>query len=109
MIRRLFDRVQDPALNWPAAPRRLSLTWYPSVPGDRGNSPHGTARSRTPRNLRAGRWRALRQIERDLADSNPGLEALFFSFTQQAQSQKMPRVEKVRSKPLRLLARLRAT
>jgi hypothetical protein len=38
---------------------------------------------------------------------DPGLEALFFSFTQQAESRQRPRVEKVRSKPLRLLARLR--
>jgi hypothetical protein len=38
---------------------------------------------------------------------DPGLEALFFSFTQQAEGRQMPLVEKVRSKPLRLLARLR--
>jgi hypothetical protein len=83
------------------------MTWHPIIPGDGGDSPHRRARSRTPRSLRAGRWRALRQIERDLVELYPGLEALFFSFTQQAESQQMPRVEKVRSKPIRLLARLR--
>jgi hypothetical protein len=83
------------------------MTWHPIIPGDGGDSPHCRAHSRTPRNLRAGRWRALRQIERDLVELDPGLEALFFSFTQQAESRQRPRVEKVRSKPLRLLARLR--
>jgi hypothetical protein len=83
------------------------MTWHPIITGDGGDSPPCRARSRTPRNLRAGRWRALRQIERDLVELDPGLEALFFSFTQQAESRQMPRVEKVRSKPLRLLARLR--
>jgi hypothetical protein len=83
------------------------MTWYPIIPGDGCDSPHCRARSRTPRNLRAGRWRALRQIERDLVELDPGLEALFLSFTQQAESRRMPRAEKVRSKPLRLLARLR--
>jgi hypothetical protein len=83
------------------------MNWYPIIPGDGGDSPHCRARSRAPRNLRAGRWRALRQIERDLVELDPGLEALFFSFTQQAEGRQMPRVEKVRSKPLRLLARLR--
>ena len=84
------------------------MTWHPIIPGDDGDSPHCRARSRTPRHLRAGRWRALRQIERDLVELDTGLEALFFSFTQQAESRQMPRVEKVRSKPLRLLARLRS-
>jgi len=56
---------------------------------------------------RARQWQALRQIERDLADWYPGLDALFFAFTQQVQRQQMPRVEKVRTKPFRLLARLR--
>jgi hypothetical protein len=57
-------------------------------------------------NLRPGRWRALHGIERDLADGDPCLHALFFWFTQEAGGEEMPRVERVRAKPLRLLARL---
>jgi hypothetical protein len=51
------------------------------------------------------RWRrALRAIERDLADSDPGLEEFFFQFALLARGQKVPRVEKVRVWPARWIA-----
>jgi hypothetical protein len=56
--------------------------------------------------LRLGRRRALRDIARDLADSDPRLDELFFSFTQLASGGKTPRAEKIRSTPLRLIARM---
>jgi hypothetical protein len=55
-------------------------------------------------NLRPGRGRVLRRIERDLAACDPCLDALFFSFTQRVRGEKMPKTEKIRTKPLRLLA-----
>jgi hypothetical protein len=57
-------------------------------------------------NALLGHGRALRRIERDLADSDPSLDALFLSFSATARGEKMPRVEKIRTGPLRLLARL---
>jgi hypothetical protein len=56
--------------------------------------------------LRLGRRRALRDIARDLADSDPRLDELFFSFTQLASGGKMPRTEKIRTRPLRLIPRM---
>jgi hypothetical protein len=50
----------------------------------------------------------LPAVDANPFELDPGLEALFFSFTQQAERRQMPRVEKVRSKLLRLLARLRS-
>jgi hypothetical protein len=57
-------------------------------------------------NLRRGR-RALRGIERDLADSDPRLSMLFVSFAELAKGEEMPGMEKIRTRPLRLLGRLR--
>ena len=56
--------------------------------------------------LRLGPRRTLRDIARDLADSDPRLDELFFSFTQLASGGKIPRVEKIRTRPLRLIARM---
>jgi hypothetical protein len=57
-------------------------------------------------NLRLTRRRALRDIERDLAASDPGLDELFLLFTGLPRGGKIPGAEKVRATPLRLLARL---
>jgi hypothetical protein len=57
-------------------------------------------------NLRLSRRRALRDIERDLAGSDPGLDELFFLFGGLARGAKIPGAEKIRTMPLRLLARL---
>lgn len=54
---------------------------------------------------RQGR-QALRDIERDLARSDPRLSELFSSFTDRARGQGRPRAEQIRTGPLRLLARL---
>jgi hypothetical protein len=54
---------------------------------------------------RMGQRRALRDIARSLADSDPRLDELFFSFTQLACGGKMPRAEKIRIRPFRLVAR----
>jgi hypothetical protein len=54
-------------------------------------------------NLRPGRWRTLHQIERDLAARDPRLHALFYSFTEQTRGEKMPRTERITTKPRRLL------
>jgi hypothetical protein len=56
--------------------------------------------------LYLGRRRALRDIARDLADSDPRLGELFFSFAQLAGGGKMPGAEKIRARPLRLIARV---
>ena len=57
--------------------------------------------------MRLGRGRALREIERDLARSDPRLDMVFLSFTGQARGKKMPRAEQIRTGWLRrLLARL---
>jgi len=57
--------------------------------------------------LRRGQSRALRGIERDLADSDPGLNASFLTFAAHAGRPVVPRVEKIRAWPLRIFARLR--
>ena len=57
--------------------------------------------------LRRGQSRALRGIERDLADSDPGLNASFLSFAAHPGRPLMPRVEKIRPRPLRIFTRLR--
>ena len=57
--------------------------------------------------LRRGQSRALRGIERDLADSDPRLNAYFLSFAAHAGRPLVPRVEKIRARPLRIFARLR--
>jgi hypothetical protein len=53
-----------------------------------------------------GRPRALGRIERDLADSDPRLDDLFFSFNHRARGGKMPRTEKIRTGPLGFLTRI---
>lgn len=55
---------------------------------------------------RLGRPRALGDIERDLADSDPRLEELFLSFNERASGRKMPRTEKIRRGPLGFLTRI---
>jgi hypothetical protein len=55
-------------------------------------------------NLRLGRQRALRNIERDLAGSDAGLDELFGSFTEQVRDELMPTTEKIKTRRLRLLA-----
>ena len=58
-------------------------------------------------NLRRRQLRTLRRIERDLADSDPGLDTLFRAFARQAARREMARVEKMDYRPFRILARLR--
>ena len=55
---------------------------------------------------RRGQLRTLRRIERDLADSDPGLEALFLAFARRARGRDIPHAEKLDNGPLRMLARL---
>ena len=57
-------------------------------------------------NPRLTRRRVLREIERDLAASDPRLDELFFLFTGLARPGKMPAAEKIRTAPFQLLARL---
>ena len=52
------------------------------------------------------RKRALGDIARDLADSDPRLDELFLSFNQRASGGKMPRAERIRAGPLGLIARI---
>jgi hypothetical protein len=54
--------------------------------------------------LRPGRQRVLRGIERDLAESDPRLAALFSSFTLLVQGEKMPSTEIIPAEPLRALS-----
>jgi hypothetical protein len=52
------------------------------------------------------RWRALSDIERELADSDPRLGELFLYFNERASGGKIPCTEKIRARPLCLLARI---
>lgn len=54
-------------------------------------------------NLRLGRQRALRHIERNLAASDRDLDELFGSFTEQVRDELMPATEKIKTRRLRLL------
>jgi hypothetical protein len=58
-------------------------------------------------NLRRRQLRTLRGIERGLADSAPGLDALFLSFARRAAGRELPPTEKVGRWSDRMLARLR--
>jgi hypothetical protein len=60
-------------------------------------------------NLRLSHRRSLRAIERNLADSDPSLTKLFSTFTALAQGKQRGRVETVKARPLRALARRLAT
>ena len=57
--------------------------------------------------LHPGWRRAAREIEQDLVDSDPCLNALFLSLTRLATDEKMPDTERIKPWPLRLFARLR--
>jgi hypothetical protein len=50
--------------------------------------------------------RALRGIARDLADSDPRLEELFFSFNAHVSGEEMPSEEKIRTTLPGLMARI---
>jgi hypothetical protein len=52
------------------------------------------------------RWRALSDIERELADSDPRLGELFLYFNERASGGKIPCTEKIRARPLGLLAQI---
>src|ERR1700760_4711782 len=51
------------------------------------------------------RRRALREIERNLAESDPRLDELFLSFAERAGRAEMPRAQEMRSAPLRRFLR----
>ena len=55
---------------------------------------------------RQSRRRALSDIGRELADSDPRLGELFLSFNERASGEKIPCTEKIRARPLGLLARI---
>ncbi len=55
---------------------------------------------------RLSRQRALRGIARDLADSDPRLEELFFSFNAHVSGEEMPREEKIKTTLPGLIARI---
>jgi len=57
--------------------------------------------------LRRRRSRALRRIERHLAESDPDLDGLFLSFAARTGRRWTPPVEQIAPWPHRLLARLR--
>jgi hypothetical protein len=52
------------------------------------------------------RRRALRDIGRELADSDPRLGELFVYFNERTSGGKIPCTEKIRPRPLGLLARI---
>jgi len=52
------------------------------------------------------RRRALRDIGRELADSDPRLGELFVYFNERASGAKIPCTEQIRARPLGLLARI---
>jgi hypothetical protein len=53
------------------------------------------------------RRRTLREMEREIAASDPGLYAFYLSFTRRTEGDEMPRAEKAKAWPARMLARLR--
>ena len=55
---------------------------------------------------RRSRRRDLSDIGRELADSDPRLAELFLSFNERASGGKIPGTEKIRARPLGLLARI---
>ncbi len=55
---------------------------------------------------RRGQLRTLCEVERDIADSEPGLYAFFLSFNGRAAGREMPRTERLAVGRLRWLARL---
>jgi hypothetical protein len=74
-----------------------------------GSASHGTGGHNdadVAMNWRLGRQRALGDIARDLAVTDPRLDALFLSFNQRACGRQMPRTEKIRASPLGLIARI---
>ena len=81
------------------------MTCHP-IPGDRSDPLcYGGTFTDVAMSLRMGRRRAFRDIARELADSDPRLDELFLSFNQRASGGKMPRAEKIRTRPLRLITR----
>jgi hypothetical protein len=52
------------------------------------------------------RRRDLSDIERELADSDPRLSELFRYFNERASGEQIPCTEKIRARPLGLLARI---
>jgi hypothetical protein len=52
------------------------------------------------------RRRALNDIGRELADSDPRLTELFLNFNERTSGGKIPCTEKIRARPLGLLARI---
>jgi hypothetical protein len=60
-------------------------------------------------NLLTSQMRTLRVIERDLADTDPQMAALFLTFTVRTRDQELPAREMLRAGPVRALAgRMRA-
>jgi hypothetical protein len=55
---------------------------------------------------RLGRRRALHGIARDLADSDPRLDQLFFSFNQHVSGEEMPKTENVGARLRRLIPQI---
>jgi hypothetical protein len=55
---------------------------------------------------RQSRRRALSDIGRELADSDPRLGELFLYFNERTSGGKIPCTEKIRARPLGLLARI---
>jgi hypothetical protein len=55
---------------------------------------------------RLSRKRALRDITRHLADSDPQLDQLFFCFNQHVRGEQMPRTEKIWARLRRWLPRM---
>jgi hypothetical protein len=58
-------------------------------------------------NLRRRQQRSLRDIERELAHSEPDLDALFLSFARHVARREVPQLEKMSHWPPRMLTRLR--
>ena len=57
--------------------------------------------------LHRGQLRTLYGIERDLADSDPDLDALFLSFASATGRPEMPDAENISARHLKVLSRLR--
>ncbi len=56
---------------------------------------------------RRGRLRALRRMEREIAESDPGLDALFSSFARRTWGREMPGTETIPARRLKVLGWLR--
>ena len=88
----------------PARPGIIRAGWsWPPVSPPPGEATGGPRREHFVVSLRRRQLRILRGLERDLADSDPGLDALFLGFARRTSGHDLRWVEKIDVKRWRWL------